>query len=386
MAMAGAVLLLVCAAPVAAMGGLRGAAHEDPLAVSLMQPSVVSHLLSEVERAWEGQALATLEGQKDNATALAEVQRSCKKVTMSIIAGASGNKDRVTEYFKDVCDTDKDEHDLRVCGSFAQEVEKFMTDDDFHNREELDYTGFCTEFYNGAVLREAVEAKKEAARQEEAKRKAEAARKKKELEEAAVAHEAHTHVDVETAAKKVEDAVVREKKAKEIEAGMSTDDQGAHVSEAAAREEVQKADDKEVELAEAQAKEAAQKAEEKRKLVEAAEKKAKAEKEAAEAKAEAEKAEAAKKKAAEKAEAEKKKAELKEKEAKKEETKEGKKAENKNVEKKEEVKKVETKEEKVEAKTPEKKTALVSKSPKVAKKVAMNQMKAYDIVAEVLSP
>lgn len=215
-------ILLLGLAPAAA--ALRGAEGRRGLVAADMHPRAVSQLLSKVERSWEDQALTALAGTKSDASALSEVQESCQKITKSIVDGASGSKDKVIDYMKDVCNEDEDQHDVSICGEFSKAVESFMSDDEFQNRQELNYEEFCTGFYESTVV---AQAKATAAAE---KAKAEAAAKadaeKHQQERAQEAHEnaAQLHADQTAAANKIYVAQVQALKADSLAEGLTRDD------------------------------------------------------------------------------------------------------------------------------------------------------------------
>jgi len=341
-----------------------------------MQPSVVSHLLSEVEHSWEKSALSALMGQKDAAAALKDVQGSCQKVTKSIINGAQGEKDHVIEYMKEVCAEDSDAQDKKMCEAYSAQIESFMTYDSFHNREELDLAAFCETFYKGAVTDRASEKMKalKAVEAEELKQKEQKAKEEELKQHQAKA--AASHNDVVNAEKEVGEAQTAIKSADAKLADIEKTEQEVKTIEEHAQKELQAADEHEAAAAEASAKEAADVAAAKKAKAEAARKAAEAKKEAkaAEEKIVAEKI------AAEKKVEEEKKAEAKVEEKKVEEAKaEEKKAEEKKAEeKKTEEKKVEKKEAEVKAvaEKTEKKQGLLAKRVQLKTKLDINQ-KAY---------
>merc|ERR1719262_2048511 len=92
---------LLCAPAVAI---LRGTGHQS------MRPDAVAHLLQGVEETWTKTHLKVLRNASDDASAYASMEPSCAKVSMSIIQGSDGDKDRVVEYMQDVCS-----HPVRRC-------------------------------------------------------------------------------------------------------------------------------------------------------------------------------------------------------------------------------------------------------------------------------
>jgi hypothetical protein len=170
-------------------------------ALTSMQPEVVAHLLSEVEKRWEESRVASLRKHVDETTALADMSSSCTKVAKAIIEGSDGDKDKVVEYMHDVCQSPST--DSKSCNGFATAVEGFMSNDAEVNRDTLDLPKFCKGYWADAVTKAAsIEVKRleseDAARakeEEETKKheaeeaKAEQAEEAKKAEEAAAAQE-----------------------------------------------------------------------------------------------------------------------------------------------------------------------------------------------------
>lgn len=188
-------------------------------ALTSMQPEVVAHLLSEVEKRWEESRVASLRKQMDEGTALEEMTKSCSKVSKAIIEGSDGDKDKVVEYMHDVCSSLSDE--TKSCDGFAASIEGFMTNDAEQNRDRLDLPKFCQQYWSSDVTKAAsVEVKRLDA--EDAERAKEAAEKKKREEEAAKAKEAEEAKKAEESAEAQEAQDLEE--AKKLEKNTSDDE------------------------------------------------------------------------------------------------------------------------------------------------------------------
>jgi len=176
-----ALLALLVAAPAVAM--LRGTG--DQKLTMDMRPDVVRKLLSGVEQKWIHTRAMVLSNATDMDEAYAEMEKSCVKVSASIVEGSEGQKDRVSEYMQDVCASDgaHDQHDL--CLGFASGIEAEMTDDSEFNRDGLHLSQFCRKFWETAVTNEAQAQAKQLAEEEEQKRKEQEEAEKKAAEEAA---------------------------------------------------------------------------------------------------------------------------------------------------------------------------------------------------------
>eukprot|EP00746_Dinoflagellata_sp_MGD_P072563 gnl/MRDRNA2_/MRDRNA2_29439_c0_seq1.p1 gnl/MRDRNA2_/MRDRNA2_29439_c0~~gnl/MRDRNA2_/MRDRNA2_29439_c0_seq1.p1 ORF type:complete len:417 (+),score=174.80 gnl/MRDRNA2_/MRDRNA2_29439_c0_seq1:94-1344(+) len=181
------VLFCVSVFPVTAM--LRGTTGSLDLEKELtsMQPEVVAHLLAEVEKHWEEGRVAALMKHMDETTALAEMTKSCAKVTKAIIGGSDGDKDKVVEYMHDVCTNPGSEQ--AACDSFATEIEGFMSNDAEVNRNDLDLSKFCSNYWN-AYITKAASVKVQKLKEEDAARAKEEEEKKKQEAEEIKAQEA----------------------------------------------------------------------------------------------------------------------------------------------------------------------------------------------------
>lgn len=169
-------LLILCAvAPVMSM--LRGTG--DQSLTSNMQPEVVRKLLNNVQLKWIHTRAMVLSNATSDSDGFSEMEKSCVKVSSSIVAGSEGDKDRVNEYMKDVCNANSVHNDRDLCSSFAAGVEAVMTDDSEYNRDELKMSQFCRKLWDKAVTSAAqAEAKERAEKAEEERREREEAEKK----------------------------------------------------------------------------------------------------------------------------------------------------------------------------------------------------------------
>jgi phage-related minor tail protein len=269
-------LLLVPATAFRGAGRHQGNLIQKADLLADLRPDVVSKLLSQVSHKWTMNFVSVLRNEKgaDETKSYKEMEKSCLKVSQSIVQGSDGDEERVAEYMKSVCAVGTDE-EKKLCASFAHGIDEAMIGDFEFNRESLDLTKFCKAFWQSTVQEAAIQKKKDIDVEEK-----EAAEKKAAEEKAAAERKAEA-----------EKAAAEKKAAEEKAAAEKT----AAAEKAA--EEKKKAD--------AEKKAAAEKAAEEKKKAEV-EKKAEQEKEMAEKKAEQEKAAAAKKVAEEKAEEEKK--------------------------------------------------------------------------------
>jgi hypothetical protein len=96
-------------------------------------------MLADTENEWIEQAvIGMVQGAPGEATAKKEMVSSCSELVGSIIKASEGEKERVEEYFGDVCSASKQP---KRCTQFQDELLKFMTDDAERNREDLNGGG-----------------------------------------------------------------------------------------------------------------------------------------------------------------------------------------------------------------------------------------------------
>lgn len=259
--MSASVLLLVSGLAACA----AGIQHRGALAAD-MQPEAVAKLLGEVQNEWVLKGSAALRGRASNASTLAAVQKSCATIAKSIVQGSDGRKDDVLDYMKDVCGADKAPEEQKGCKEFSAALGDFMTADEEHNRDELDYPDFCAKYYHTSVLSDAgVRNKREdkaaaAAARERAKRAAvEKARKEAERK---ARQEAAEKAEKEAAAKRK-----LEQEAKDREETKEREKQREAEARAEAERQAQEREKAEAEVREAeeQARKAAETAAQKRK-------------------------------------------------------------------------------------------------------------------------
>lgn len=219
------VFFCLAVSPVAAM--LRGTTGSLDLEKGLtsMQPEVVAHLLTEVEKKWEAGRVASLRNQMDETTALGEMTKSCAKVAKAIIDGSDGDKDKVVEYMHDVCSNQGSEHG--TCDSFAASVEGFMSNDAEVNRNDLDLAKFCKTYWNDSVTKAASVEVKRLEEEDATRSKEEEEQKKREAEElkakeAAAAKKAQEDAEAKEA-EDLDEAENLGKTASEDEAKISAD-------------------------------------------------------------------------------------------------------------------------------------------------------------------
>jgi len=209
--MMSAALLLCILAPAAAVrGSIRGSAG----LLSDMRPEVVSKLLGEVSHKWAVDFVAVLSNTTDEAHAYGEMEKSCLKVSKSIIAGSDGDEDRVSEYMKEVCE---EPSSSPMCAAFASAIDDAMVGDEHFNRERLDLTKFCKKFWNSKVqttaqeMRVQQEAEEKAAAEKKAQEEKEAAEKKA-AEEKAIAEKKAAEEKAAGEKKEADEKVAAEKK------------------------------------------------------------------------------------------------------------------------------------------------------------------------------
>lgn len=138
-----------------------------------INPTVVSSMLADQEDDWvEHAVIGLVGGAPEKQKAKSMMVASCSELVGSILKASEGEKDRVSEYFGDVCNASKKPGQ---CKEFQDSLLDFMTDDAERNRNELDESKFCTGFFakvedmafNEAERRKKVAATKKA---EEAKK------------------------------------------------------------------------------------------------------------------------------------------------------------------------------------------------------------------------
>eukprot|EP00746_Dinoflagellata_sp_MGD_P160616 gnl/MRDRNA2_/MRDRNA2_87462_c0_seq1.p1 gnl/MRDRNA2_/MRDRNA2_87462_c0~~gnl/MRDRNA2_/MRDRNA2_87462_c0_seq1.p1 ORF type:complete len:375 (-),score=157.82 gnl/MRDRNA2_/MRDRNA2_87462_c0_seq1:12-1136(-) len=148
-----AALLLCLMGPVAAIrGSIRGSAG----LLTDMRPEVVSKLLGEVTNKWVLDFVGVLRNTTAESQAYGDMEKSCLKVSKSIIAGSDGDEDRVSEYMKEVCERSDSS---AMCTEFANGMDDSMIGDANFNREKLNLSKFCKSFWTGRVESAAQEMK-----------------------------------------------------------------------------------------------------------------------------------------------------------------------------------------------------------------------------------
>merc|ERR1719428_1596989 len=109
--------------------------------------------------------VSVLRNGTQEAQAYGEMEKSCFKVSKSIIAGSDGDEDRVAEYMKEVCE---DSTSNTMCAEFASGMDAAMIGDANFNREKLNLNKFCKSFWTGKVESAAVEMKAQLENEEKA--------------------------------------------------------------------------------------------------------------------------------------------------------------------------------------------------------------------------
>jgi len=147
-----------------------------------MRPEVVSKLLGEVSHKWVMDFVSVLSNSTAESQAYGDMEKSCFKVSKSIIAGSDGDEDRVSEYMKEVCDEPTASNSM--CTEFASGIDAAMLGDANFNREKLNLNKFCKSFWNGKVqtaaqaMKVQLDAEEKAAAEKKAQDEKEAAEKK----------------------------------------------------------------------------------------------------------------------------------------------------------------------------------------------------------------
>jgi len=147
-----------------------------------MRPEVVSKLLGEVSHKWVLDFVSVLSNTTAESQAYGDMEKSCFKVSKSIIAGSDGDEDRVSEYMKEVCDEPTASNSM--CSEFASGIDAVMLGDANFNREKLNLNKFCKSFWNGKVqtaaqaMKVQIDAEEKAGAEKKAQEEKEAAEKK----------------------------------------------------------------------------------------------------------------------------------------------------------------------------------------------------------------
>merc|ERR1719428_1844240 len=110
--------------------------------------------------------VSVLRNGTQEAQAYGEMEKSCMKVSKSIIAGSDGDEDRVGEYMKEVCEDSSSSNTM--CTEFASGMDSAMIGDANFNREKLNLNKFCKSFWNGKVESAAQEMKQQLDAEEKA--------------------------------------------------------------------------------------------------------------------------------------------------------------------------------------------------------------------------
>merc|ERR1719316_1926862 len=180
--------------------------------------------------------VSVLRNTTQESQAYGDMEKSCFKVSKSIIAGSDGDEDRVADYMKEVCS--EPSSSSAMCNEFASGIDTAMIGDANFNREKLNLNKFCQSFWNGKVQTAAQEKKaqldseekamaekkaqeeKEAAEKKAAEDKA-AAEKKAADEKAAAEKKAADEAQAAEDAKKkqeADEAATEAKRAQEVKA------------------------------------------------------------------------------------------------------------------------------------------------------------------------
>merc|ERR1719387_374582 len=158
--------------------------------------------------------VSVLRNTTQESQAYGDMEKSCFKVSKSIIAGSDGDEDRVADYMKEVCS--EPSSSSAMCNEFASGIDTAMIGDANFNREKLNLNKFCQSFWNGKVQTAAQEKKA----QLDSEEKAMAEKKAQEEKEAAEKKAAEEAQAAEDAKKKQEadEAATEAKRAQEVKA------------------------------------------------------------------------------------------------------------------------------------------------------------------------
>merc|ERR1719487_2537229 len=151
--------------------------------------------------------VSVLRNTTQESQAYGDMEKSCFKVSKSIIAGSDGDEDRVADYMKEVCS--EPSSSSAMCNEFASGIDTAMIGDANFNREKLNLNKFCQSFWNGKVQTAAQEKKA----QLDSEEKAMAEKKAQEEKEAAEKKAAEDKAAAEK--KAADEKAAAEKKAAE---------------------------------------------------------------------------------------------------------------------------------------------------------------------------
>lgn len=134
---------------------LEGASAEGALssvARLAMHPELVATLLGNVEESWVQDRRSVLVGSAQDSPARTTMLTSCKKVGGAIIQGAGGEYKKASMYMQEVCQKFHGfSGDDSMCKEFADSVVVAMQGDPEFNRNQLNLTSSCLQFYDGPV-------------------------------------------------------------------------------------------------------------------------------------------------------------------------------------------------------------------------------------------
>lgn len=194
-----------------------------------MRPEVVAVKLVSVEDEWSSFAESCSDSPPPCGTP-EQFSESCATVVSAMVQGSSGTRRIVNEYMGDVCGaTALEGWHKEECQSLADSMDKAMSADDYSNRESLNATTVCQNFWaQFSQRRQAVFAKAREEREaEEKKRQEEAAEELKKQDEEKKAEEAKAQADLAAAAK----ARAEEAKAKADEVAHELEEEKKHAEE-----------------------------------------------------------------------------------------------------------------------------------------------------------
>ncbi|CAD7960602.1 unnamed protein product [Amoebophrya sp. A120] len=158
---------------------------QNSFLLAKLSPERVSELLSETQQEWISFAVDQDVKKEGTELAKSKMVTSCTDLVTDLVTASEGDKDRLQDYFQEVCQNDGSDS---MCGRFTTGVMSVLSDDMELNREnERGFNGFCTNFWSTDILQTAekqihakeaaeLEAKKQMQQEKlEAERKAAAA-------------------------------------------------------------------------------------------------------------------------------------------------------------------------------------------------------------------
>jgi hypothetical protein len=225
-------LALILAGAFAPAGAILGAGTQGFLSGrNNMQPDAVAHTLAHVQDEWRAQVVAFYDCVEENgnasahcATAPKAFHASCGKVLSAVVQASNGDRASVKEYFNDVCgQKELNGWHRQRCTALSVALTGAMTQDDYDNRESLDVSPVCNNFWNVFSSEEHLRLEKEHAEREAAE-KQEQEEQAKEQERAAAqaaaleAKSQESQKEAETRAQEAEEKIAEVKATLKVQA------------------------------------------------------------------------------------------------------------------------------------------------------------------------